>query len=120
MPGLTVEPDDTIAIQRISEGAPGALPLLPPSTGRGHVCARCGAVKSGPNGRCARCGLRSGLDSLVDEPSAEVRAAQRRAARRIFRLYCLACGRASEGSTPPARPGRCPACGGTLLVEQTD
>jgi hypothetical protein len=54
---------------------------------------------------------------LVDELPAEERAAQRRAARRVFRLYCLACGRSSEVSIAPARPGRCVHCGGTMLVE---
>jgi hypothetical protein len=51
------------------------------------------------------------------EPSAEVRAAERRAARRLFRLYCVACGRSSESPTAPLRPGRCPTCGGTMLLE---
>ena len=54
---------------------------------------------------------------LPDEPSAEERAAQRRAARRVFRLYCFACGRSSEVSIVPVRPGRCLHCGGTMLVE---
>jgi hypothetical protein len=51
------------------------------------------------------------------EPSAEERAAQRRAARRMFRLYCFACGRSSETSTAPAHAGRCQECGGSMLVE---
>ena len=51
------------------------------------------------------------------EPNAEVRAAERRAARRVFRLYCFSCGRSSESSTAPLRPGRCPTCGGTMLLE---
>ena len=50
------------------------------------------------------------------EPSAEERAEQRRAARRVFRLYCFACGRASEAKTAPLRPGRCPACGGSMMT----
>src|ERR671936_1474719 len=54
---------------------------------------------------------------VQDEPSVEERAARRRAARRMFRLYCFACGRSSEVSIAPARPGRCPHCGGTMLVE---
>jgi rubrerythrin len=54
---------------------------------------------------------------LAEEPSAEERAAQRRAARRLFRLYCLACGRSTESSSAPARAGRCPDCGGTMLWE---
>jgi hypothetical protein len=54
---------------------------------------------------------------LPDEPPAEERAAQRRAARRVFRLYCFACGRSSEVSIPPVRPGRCLHCGGTMMVE---
>jgi hypothetical protein len=54
---------------------------------------------------------------LQDEAPAQERAAQRRAARRVFRLYCFACGRSSEVLLAPARPGRCLDCGGTMLVE---
>jgi hypothetical protein len=57
--------------------------------------------------------------TLVDEPSAEERAAQRRAERRVFRLYCFACGRSSDVLIAPARPGRCLHCGGTMQVELT-
>jgi hypothetical protein len=58
----------------------------------------------------------SQLDTHV-EPDAEVRAAERRASRRVFRLYCFSCGRSTESSTAPLRPGRCPTCGGTMLLE---
>lgn len=51
------------------------------------------------------------------EESAEERVARRRAVRHVFRLYCVACGRASDVSIAPARPGRCLHCGGTMLVE---
>jgi hypothetical protein len=54
---------------------------------------------------------------VPDEPPAEERAALRKAARRIFRLYCFACGRATESTTTPGRAGRCPVCGGTMLLE---
>jgi hypothetical protein len=54
---------------------------------------------------------------LQAEPGAEERTAQRRAAKRVFRLYCFACGRSSEVSIAPARPGRCSQCGGTMLLE---
>jgi len=54
---------------------------------------------------------------VPDEPSAEERAAIRKAARRIFRLNCFACGRATESSTTPERARRCPFCGGTMLLE---
>jgi hypothetical protein len=55
---------------------------------------------------------------VPDEPSAEERAAQRKAARRIFRLYCFACGRSTESTTSPSeKAGRCPVCGGTMLLE---
>ena len=54
---------------------------------------------------------RSQLD-IPDELSAEARAA-----RRVFRLYCFSCGRSSESSVAPLRPGRCPTCGGTMLLE---
>jgi DNA-directed RNA polymerase subunit RPC12/RpoP len=52
-----------------------------------------------------------------DEPSADQHVAERRAPKRVFRLYCFACGRSSEVLIPPARPGRCQHCGGTMLVE---
>jgi rRNA maturation endonuclease Nob1 len=52
-----------------------------------------------------------------DERSAEQRAAVRNAARRVFRLYCFACGRSSESSVAPAKAGRCQHCGGTMLLE---
>ena len=118
MPVLGLEADaDAAAIQAmISEGAPDALPSAPRTAA--PVCARCGATKTAAAARCTRCGFRNGLDgSLEDEPSADVRAAQRRSARRVFRLYCLACSRSIEASTPPTRPGRCSACGGTMLIE---
>ena len=54
---------------------------------------------------------------VPDEPAAIERAAQRRAARRVFRVYCFACGRSSEVLVAPLRPGRCVHCGGTLLVD---
>jgi len=56
---------------------------------------------------------------LIDEPLAEVRAAERKAARIRFRVYCIACGRATEtAAPPPERPSRCEHCSGTMLVEQ--
>jgi rRNA maturation endonuclease Nob1 len=51
------------------------------------------------------------------EPSLEERAAMRKASRRIYRLYCFACGRSSESSAAPAKAGRCQDCGGTMLLE---
>ena len=60
---------------------------------------------------------RASTFQIPDEPSAEERAALRKAARRIFRLYCFACGRATEGTSTPERAGRCPVCGGTMLLE---
>jgi DNA-directed RNA polymerase subunit RPC12/RpoP len=32
-------------------------------------------------------------------------------------LYCVSCGRSTESPTAPLRPGRCPTCGGTMLLE---
>jgi hypothetical protein len=94
MPGRVVEPDkETVAVQHtITEGAPD------------------------PFRSRARRPRMSPLE-IEAEPSAEVRAAERRAARRVFRLYCVACGRSSEAATAPARAGRCPTCGGTMLLE---
>jgi DNA-directed RNA polymerase subunit RPC12/RpoP len=55
----------------------------------------------------------------IDEPLAEARAAERKAARIRFRVYCMACGRSTEtAAPPPGRPSRCEHCSGTMLVEQ--
>jgi hypothetical protein len=54
---------------------------------------------------------------LEPEPPADVRAAARRAARLTFRRYCLACGRSTERAGAEDYHGRCPSCGGTMLVE---
>jgi rRNA maturation protein Nop10 len=51
------------------------------------------------------------------ESTPEEREAQIRAARPVYRLSCFACGRSTDVATPPNRPGRCPNCGGTLLLE---
>jgi len=94
MSGVAAEPDDEAgAIERmLDDGAPAGLP---------------------PRLRKSRWSP----IQLPNEPSAEERAAERRAARRVFRLYCFACGRSSEVSIAPVRPGRCLHCGGTMLVE---
>lgn len=96
MPGAATEPeDDAVAIERmLDDGA--------------------------PINRRAKARVRTSRWSplnLLDEPPAADRAAQRRAARRVFRLYCLACGRSSEVLIAPAQPGRCGRCGGTMLAE---
>jgi rRNA maturation endonuclease Nob1 len=81
-----------------------------------HVCALCGQPKLTSLARCRACGVRNGLD-VESYASLAVRAAERRASRRVFRLYCVACGRSTESAAPPPRVGRCPVCGGTMLVE---
>ena len=96
MPGAATEPeDDAAAIERmLDDGA--------------------------PINRTAKARVRTARWSplnLLDEPPAADRAAQRRAARRVFRLYCLACGRSNEVLIAPAQPGRCGRCGGTMLAE---
>jgi hypothetical protein len=94
MSTIASDPDDSAAIQRtLDDGAPNPA-------------------------RSARGAPWKTLD-LDEELPREVRAAQRRAARRIFRLYCVACGRSTDVSTAPSRPGRCVHCGGTMLVEPT-
>jgi len=94
MAGVVAEPEDeAVASQRVlDDGAPAGLP------------------------RRSRKSRWTPLQ-LPSEPSAEARAAERRAAKRVFRLYCFACGRSSEVAVAPARPGRCLHCGGTMLVE---
>src|SRR5262245_58214498 len=100
----------------IREGAPDHLVPAVGVRRTSVICAECGTPKPGLAGRCSKCGSRSRLGEFL-EPSAEARAAERRASRRVFRTYCVACGRSSEGLTAPARPGRCLTCGGTMLVE---
>jgi hypothetical protein len=67
-------------------------------------------------GRRSRRWRRNAFES-IDEPSAEERAATRKVARTLFRVYCIACSRSSEGASAPVRLSRCPDCGGTMLVE---
>jgi ribosomal protein L40E len=98
----------------ISEGAPDTLAVHVRRTR--HVCAGCGAPKTSPAARCRKCGSLGRLDDLLEAPAA-ARAAERRAGRRVYRTYCVACGRSTEGLSAPARPGRCVTCGGTMLVE---
>lgn len=94
MPGLVVEPDEEdVAVQ--------------------STMTQAATDESQPRVRRSRM---SPLE-IESEPSAEARAAARRAARRVYRLYCVACGRSSEGATAPQRAGRCPTCGGTMLLE---
>jgi hypothetical protein len=69
---------------------------------------------SGPR---SRRWFRAAFELIDDEPSAEQRAAARKVARTLFRVYCIACGRSSEGASAPARLSRCENCGGTMLVE---
>src|SRR5579872_3304863 len=116
MPAMAAQLDDEAAAvqQMISEGAPDGLAARVRQVS--SVCAGCGTLKAGPTVRYRKCGRSGRLDDVV-EPSAATRAAERRAARRIFRTYCVACGRSSEGLTAPTRPGRCVTCGGTMLVE---
>jgi ribosomal protein L40E len=119
MSGIAVQPDDEAgaAIDKmIDEGGPDTLPPRTRGTRTRTVCTHCGALSAGPTARCRRCGLRNEL-SPDAERSAEIRAAERAAARRVFRVYCFACGRSSEAMSAPTNPGRCPACGGSLLVE---
>ena len=50
---------------------------------------------------------------LAEEAPAE----ERYPVRMGLRLYCMLCGRSETVERAPARPGRCPSCGGTLLTE---
>ena len=118
MASMAVQLDDEAAAigKMISEGAPDLFGPAMRVRRMSYVCAACGALKAGPAAHCGTCGSRSRHEYPV-EPTAETRAAERRAARRVFRTYCVACGRSSEGLSAPARPGRCAVCGGTMLVE---
>jgi rRNA maturation protein Nop10 len=79
------------------------------------------AVKSGPDDEAAlpprTRRSRANRYEVPIEPTAEEREASIRAARPVYRLSCFACGRSTDVATPPPRPGRCPNCGGTLLLE---
>jgi hypothetical protein len=89
---------DALAIQRmLDDGAP-PIPLR-----RRAVHATIKAQRARP---------------VVEPPAAE-RRARGRAVRRVFRVYCFACGRSLDSPTVPARPGRCLHCGGTMLRELT-
>ena len=91
------EQADALAIQRmLDDGAP--VPL-----GRGAARATLKAQPAPP---------------VVEPPAAE-RRARGWAVRRVFRLYCIACGRSLDSPTVTARPGRCLHCGGTMLRELT-
>jgi hypothetical protein len=84
------------------------------------MCPRCGGKKSSDASRCYRCARHGPLPkafALHSDPPIEVRLAERRAALRPYRLYCFACGRSSEVAGVPAHPGRCTACGGSMLTE---
>jgi len=118
MASMAVESDDEAAAigRMISEGAPDLRASAIRARPMSYVCATCGELKAGPAAHCGTCGSRSRHEYPV-EPAASARAAERRAARRVFRTYCVACGRSSEGLSAPARPGRCAVCGGTMLVE---
>ena len=113
----SVEASDQAAVERmIDEGGPVSWG----KAGTVFRCATCGGQKSERATRCARCAGRSrGLRGvwLLPEPSAEERAAERRAALTRFRLYCFSCGRSTSVASPPPRPGRCARCGGSMLTE---
>ena len=88
---------DALAIQRmLDDGAP--VPLRRRATPK--------TMKTHP------------AQPVVEPPAAE-RRARGWAVRRVFRLYCFACGRSLDSPTVPARPGRCLHCGGTMLRELT-
>jgi hypothetical protein len=97
MPSIAVEPEDETAV----------LPIGRPVVGEGVADVLVPRVRR----------TRVSLLDVQEEPPAEVRAAERRAARRVFRLYCFSCGRSTESAAAPLRPGRCPTCGGTMLLE---
>jgi ribosomal protein S27E len=108
---------DAVATERmIDEGGPVELPA--PS--RAPTCAHCGGPRSVRATRCARCARRArGTGEVPEVPDlpAEQRLTERRGALNRFRLYCFSCGRSTTVASPPAHPGRCLTCGGTMLSE---
>jgi rRNA maturation endonuclease Nob1 len=88
-------------------------------------CPECGGQKSAGAVRCYKCAWpdrqpRSTRASPVSEELASTTAPHDRRTRIAFRVYCFACGRAVDVEVAPRDPGRCQACGGSLLVELRD
>ena len=88
------------------------------------VCRpQCGGPKSATALRCYTCAW-PGRAPRVTTRQADidltlpVAHTQRR--KVTFRIYCFACGRATEMDVAPPRIDRCDACGGTMLVEMGD
>ena len=83
-------------------------------------CPQCGGPKSATALRCYTCAWPGrARRTTIHQPDIDltfpVAPAKRR--RVTFRIYCFACGRASESDVAPTRIDRCDACGGTMLVE---
>jgi hypothetical protein len=91
--------------------------------GRCPCCPQCGGPKSATALRCYACAWpgrvprATTLQADID-PTLPVALTKRRQV--TFRIYCFACGRASEMDVVPPRIDRCEACGGTMLVEMGD
>jgi hypothetical protein len=112
---------DSAAIERmIDEGGPVRSASADHLAPGGWVCPRCGGKKTSHASQCSGCVRRGSLPkqlALRSDAPIEVRLAERHAALRPYRLYCFACGRSSEVAIVPAHPGRCTACGGSMLTE---
>ena len=99
-------------------------------TSRRHIgctrCPQCGGLKSATALRCYACAWPDrqprharqldDQDRLVTEHER----ADRPRHTTAFRVACFACGRSRDVDAVPRDPGRCPTCGGSMMVETRD
>jgi hypothetical protein len=83
-------------------------------------CPQCGGPKSASALRCYTCAWpgrvpRAPLERLPEVEVIDVQTSSHRVTS--YRVYCFSCGRSSEVPVAPRHPGRCDACGGSMLVE---
>ena len=87
------------------------------------ACPQCGGPKSASALRCYTCAWpgrlpRAPLERLPEADAVVVLDVQTSSHRvTAYRVYCFSCGRSKEVPVAPRRPGRCDACGGSMLVE---
>ena len=96
-------------------------------TSRRHIgctrCPQCGGLKSATALRCYACAWpdrqprRARQLDDQDRPVAENAPVDHRRRAISFRVACFSCGRSRDVDAVPSSPGRCPTCGGSMLVE---
>ena len=89
-------------------------------------CPQCGGLKSATALRCYACAWpdrqprRARQLDTQDGPVAENAPADRPRRMTAFRVACFSCGRSRDVDAVPRDPGRCPTCGGSMIVETRD